>query len=148
MIKTTHTVLGLALAAIFLLAGCGPEPIKATSETSSTTSTSSEASKSDQQVSGGNSEQFERIQACLKKAGLEDRLPQRREKGGSSERPSAPPSGEPPSGGPQGAEGQGPVDQAGGPFADEDVRAALTACGIDVPERPNGPDARSRSAAD
>lgn len=134
MIKTTHIVLGVALAASFLLAGCGPESTKAASTTSSTTSTSSETSTSDKQGPGGNSEQFEEIQACLKKAGLEDKLPQRREKSDSSERPSAPPSGEPPAGGPQGADGK-----AGGPFADEEVQAALKACGIEVPERPNGP---------
>jgi len=134
MIKTTHTVLGVALAASFLLAGCGPESTKATSTTSSTTSTSTEAPKSDQQGPGGNSEQFKEIQACLKAAGLEDKLPQRGEKGSSGERPSAPPSGEPPAGGPQVADGK-----AGGPFADEDVQKALKACGIDVPERPNGP---------
>lgn len=136
MIKTTHTVLGVALAASFLLAGCGPESTKSASNTSSTTSTSSEASKPDQQGPGGNSEQFEEIQACLKEAGLEDKLPQRREKGDSGERPSAPPSGEPPAGGPQGADGK-----AGGPFADEDVQAALKACGIDVPEPPSAPQA-------
>jgi len=129
MIRTTHTVLGVALAASFLLAGCGPESTTAKTSSTASTSTSSEASNSDQQGPGGNSEQFEEIQACLKKAGLEDKLPQRGEKRDSSERPSAPPSGEP-----QGVDGK-----AGGPFADEEVQAALKACGIDVPERPNGP---------
>ena len=142
MIKTTHTILGAALAASFLLAGCGPEST-ATSTKSTSSSASTESSSGTNQGPGGagNSEQFEEIQACLKEAGLEDKLPQRGE-GGSGERPSAPPSGQPPTGeAPSGDRGKG-----GGPFQDEEVQAALKACGIDLPEPPIGGTGNAQSS--
>lgn len=135
MIKTTHTILGAALAASFLLAGCGPESTTtSTKSTSSSASTDSSSGTTQGGPGGGSSEQFEEIQACLKEAGLEDKLPQRGEgnKGEDVGRPSAQPSGQPPSGeAPSG-------DRKGGPFQDEEVQAALKVCGIDLPEPPNG----------
>jgi hypothetical protein len=127
MIKTTHTMLGVALAASFLLAGCGPESTTATSatKTSSQASTSGPASGGDQGP-GGSSDQREAIETCLKKAGLDDKLRKRGLSQKSSERPSGPPSG--------------PDRQAGGPFADADVQKALKACGIDLPQPPSQPD--------
>lgn len=126
MKKTTHTLLGVALAASFLLAGCGPESTTAasTTKTSSQAVTTSSAS-GDDRGPGGGSDQREAIETCLKKAGLDDKLPKRGSADKSSERPSGPPSS--------------PDHRAGGPFADADVQKALKACGIDLPQPPNGP---------
>jgi len=130
MTKLTHALAATSVAAMFLLAGCGPESTTAT--TSSASSASSAQTSSDDSKStpkrGPGGDQMEEIEACLTKAGLEDKLPKRPD-GSSGERPSAPPSGEPPAAGQR---------KAGGPFADEDVQKALKACGIELPERPMG----------
>jgi hypothetical protein len=128
MTKLTHTLATTGIAAMFLLAGCGPE---STTATSSTTSAPTSKADADSRGPGNTSNQMDAIQACLKKAGLEDKLPAR----GTSERPSAPPTGQPPKDqAPSGAD-----RRAGGPFADKDVQKALKACGLDVPEPPSGP---------
>jgi hypothetical protein len=129
MTKLTHALAATGVAAMFLLAGCGPESTTATTSTSSSSSTGSSSDESSANANQGpGGDQQEEIQACLKEAGLEDKLPQR-PSGESGERPSAPPSGEPPTTGDH---------KAGGPFQDEEVQAALKACGIESPERPNG----------
>ncbi len=127
MTKLTHALAAMSVAAMFPLAGCGPESTTATMSSASSAQTSSDDSKSTTKQ-GPSGEQMEEIEACLKKAGLEDKLPQRSD-GPSGDRPSAPPSGQPPAGGQR---------RAGGPFADGDVQKALKACGIELPERRTG----------
>ena len=138
MTTLTHVLAATGVAAMFLLAGCGPESTTATMSSSSSTQSSSDESDA-KQGPGGTSGQMEEIQACLKKAGLEDKLPQRPD-GASGERPSAPPSGQPPTDG----ERTAGEHRAGGPFADADVQKALKACGIELPERPTGGDQPSQ----
>jgi hypothetical protein len=127
MTKLTHALAATGVAAMFLLAGCGPESTTATTSSASSAQTSSDDSKSTPEQGPGG-EQAQEIEACLKKAGLKDKLPQRPD-GSSGERPSAPPSGQPPA---------DEERKADGPFADEDVQKALKACGIELPERPLG----------
>ena len=119
-----HGVSAAALATLLVLAGCGKQD--AGNDNAAGSDSGSPTAGQAAQARGPAGGRFEEIEECLKAAGLEDKLPQR-----PSDMPSDMPSGPPPerpSGAPEG----------GGMMAmqDEDVRNALKACGIELPEGP------------
>jgi hypothetical protein len=124
--KTTRTTIGAAaLTCLLVLSGCGDKE-----SAKDVLKTATPSAATDEQGGGRSTAvraQMEKIQECLKAAGLEDKLP----KGGPTDRPTDMPA-QPPSGGSAGA------PQGGGPGAmqDPEVQKALKACGIDMPERP------------
>lgn len=124
MNTTRTTISAAALTCLLMLSGCGGEE-----KVNDTLETSPPSAASEPTASGGS--QMEKIQECLKAAGLEDKMP----KGRPTDRPTDMPA-EPPSGGAEGApEGGGP----GAAMQDPEVQKALKACGIDMPERPQQP---------
>lgn len=142
-------VLAAAVAGVLALTGCGANSPKASASTS-TTSRSSDPSGAAPSSGPGrpNPDFLTKMQSCLKAAGLEGALPTNlptgRPSGAPTDLPSnfatdlpsdgslpSPPNGAtPPSGAPGGNGG------AFAALADPEVQAALKACGIDIPTRP------------
>lgn len=123
--KKTRTALGaVSLVGLLALTGCGSKD----NTDDGGTETATDSASAPAGGPGFDSDQLAAIRTCLKAAGLEDKIPELPTGAPSGMPTDRPTDGTPPSGAP-----------GGGGFAafqDDDVRAALTACGIDVPERP------------
>lgn len=125
--KTRRTIGAVCVVSLLALTGCGGKD-----SDGGTSETATDSASAPGGGPGFDSDQLEAIKTCLKAAGLEDKIPDL-PTGQPTDRPTDAPSdftGAPPSGAPDG----------GGfaAFQDEEVQAALTACGIDLPERPTG----------
>jgi len=128
MSRTTHRVAALTVVGVLAaaaLTGCGGSS-SGTSSGGPTTFRS--GGPGGFQLDPG---QQQKIQRCLKAAGLSASFPTGRPSGV----PSGGPSGSPPSGAPSDFTGGGPSGGPGG-IADPEVQAALKACGISLPSRP------------
>jgi hypothetical protein len=131
-----------ALAAVLTLAACGSSGgATAPAATSSSAGASSAAPGA---TTGGGFAQDPAVTACLKAAGIT--LPS-----GGGARPSGAFTGSPPSGAPSGSRpGGARTGGAGGGFGGADaskVQAALTACGITLPNPGSRPTATPPSVA-
>jgi hypothetical protein len=120
--RTRNAIGAVGLAALLTLAGCGSD------DSDSGTGTATDTASVPTPGPGGfDKSQLKEIQACLKAAGLEDKLPT----GQPTELPSDMPS-DLPSDIPSGAPGGG-----FSALQDPEVQKALDACGIDLPQAPN-----------
>ena len=137
-VNKARTAIGsIAMASLLTLTGCGGD------DSGGSTNSPSESTSAPTGRSGGfDSGQIEKIQACLKAAGLEDKLPSERPSGLPTDLPTDLPSDLPtdlPSGLPSDLPSGLPSGAAGGDLGalqDPEVQQALKACGIDLPEGP------------
>lgn len=136
-VNKTRIVLGaVSLAALLALTACGGEDSGGGNDTASATAGS--AGETPGRPAAFDTEQLEEISACLEAAGLEDKMPTGRPSGIPSDLPSDLPTDLPtdlPSGLPTDFGAGGPGSGAD-VLQDREVRAALEACGIDLPQAP------------
>lgn len=124
MTKTRTAIGAVSLVGLLALTGCGSKDGGTGGATATDSATAPAGGPG-----GFYSDQLAAIQQCLTAAGLEDKIPEM-PTGTPTDLPTdLPTDGTPPSGAPDGGFGA---------FQDEDVQAALTACGIDLPGRPTG----------
>lgn len=122
------------VAAASLLTACGSDSGTDEPTASSTDATQPGTGPGGAGPGGLSEADMEQIRTCLKAAGLEDEMPSGMPSGMPSDRPSDLPTDMPsgmPSDLPSGAPSGGP---GGGGFFTDEVRQALQACGIEVPE--------------
>ena len=125
-----------ALIGLLAMTGCGSD-----SEAEGSTRSQTSESAAPDGPGGFDSEQFDEIRECLDAAGLGDALPSDLPTGRPSDLPSDMPS-EPPSERPTDLPSDFPSGGPGGggfgALNDPEVQEALEACGIDLPQRPQG----------
>jgi hypothetical protein len=137
MMRARSLAVPLALSGAVLLSACGGGGDGTT--TAAPTSAAGDAEGGARGGPGFGGEDFQKIQECLTAAGITLPTPSGTFRPPTGTPPSGGPQGTPPSGAPRdGGPGGGP---GAGRFADPEVQAALTACGITVPTgrpRPSG----------
>jgi hypothetical protein len=135
-------LIGAATAATLLtgggLAGCGSSSSTTASTTPSPTPSGTDSPQVDQPGPGGDPTQMEAIRTCLTKAGISLPTPT-----GTPGDGNAPPPADAKTTGTPTTPPDGPGN-AGVPFSDPKVIAALKACGITVPT--DGPDSGAGGA--
>lgn len=135
--KTTRTAIGGAtLATLLILTGCGSDTETPSDSTESTSTPTTGASG----PTGFDSAQLQKIRDCLEAAGLDDAFPTDLPSDMPTDRPTGtPPESFDPSNPPSDfpTDGAGPGGGGFGALQDPDVQAALQACGIELPQRPD-----------
>jgi hypothetical protein len=128
--RTRNAIGAVGLAALLTLTGCGSDDSDIGTDTATDTASVPTAGPG-----GFDKSQLKDIQACLKAAGLEDKLPTEQPTELPSDMPSDMPTDMPtdlPSDIPSGAPGGG-----FSALQDPEVQKALDACGIDLPQAPD-----------
>lgn len=135
--NAVRTAAGAATLAVLLaLTGCGSDD-GAGADAESTSSPSQGATATPPAGGGFDEDQLDKIRECLDAAGLEEALPSDM----PSDMPTDMPSDVDPQNLPEGFPSDGAQGQGDGLAAlqDPEVRDALDACGIELPEPPTSP---------